>query len=216
MRVRVTVVGDAHVEVHRDGRGSREFVGGRGVDAAIGLAVLGDEATLVAAIGDDRDGERIRSVLHDFGVRLVSGGAVHGTARVVVDRRDGRRSVRSEEVAAPEQTAARGIRFDKTRAAIAVADLVVVSAFAFANDARFDELVAAVERPEARLLVDGDPRQPVDTVAAVAHLLAHGVSRGSTQAWDDALEAAMTTLATAARPGRPAPRSAQSPTERGS
>lgn len=192
-RARVTVVGDAHVEVHRDAHGSIEFVGGRGVDTAIGLAVLGEEATLVATVGDDEDGTRIRAVLRDYGVRLVA-------------------------------VAAGGLPVDEVmRRAVVDADLVVLSGSPFADDARLDELIEAVERTGARFIVDGaaSPWMPrgrtVDSPAAVAHLLAQGDPPASSEAWDDALEAALAALAAAPWPGRGAgTRSPHAPTDRGS
>ncbi|MFF2276723.1 PfkB family carbohydrate kinase [Agromyces sp. NPDC058126] len=250
-RARVTVIGDAHVEVHRDAGGSREFVGGRGVDAAIGLSILGDEATLVSAVGDDEDGDRIRSVLRDYGVRLIAGRPDGATARVAVDRRDGGGRTGPDEPA----IALRDIPIDEeARGAIADADLVVVSGVTFTDEARLDEFLAAVEHPEVRLVVDREapagmprsptgssagldrlarsaafattgggapPRRPDGTVAAVAHLLAHGARPGPPdardEAWDDALEAPLAALAAAPWPGRAVgSRSPNALTDRGS
>ncbi|MFE6967642.1 carbohydrate kinase family protein [Agromyces sp. NPDC057679] len=237
--------------MHRDAGGSREFVGGRGVDAAIGLSILGDEATLVSAVGDDEDGDRIRSVLRDYGVRLIAGGPGGGTARVVIDRRDGGGRAGPDEPA----IALRDIPIDEeARGAIADADLVVVSGVTFTDEARLDELLAAVEHPEVRLVVDREapvwmprgrtgssagldrlarsaaftttsggapPLRPCGTVAAVAHLLAHGDRPGSPDArdaaWDDALAAPLAALAAAPWPGRAAgSRSPSAPSDRGS
>lgn len=205
LRARVAVIGDARVEVHRDERGSRELVGGRGLDAAIGLSLLGDEPTLVAELGDDTHGDRLRTVLRDYGVRLVDGASA--------------------------------------RRAVAEADLVVVSGFPFEDGARIDALTAALERPELRFVVDGErpagmpharevhstdlarPSEqagdataplPGSTVAAVAHLLVHGVAPAPRAAWDGALEAALARLAAAALPGRSDPRARPAPDDRGS
>ncbi|MFF2495696.1 hypothetical protein [Agromyces sp. NPDC058064] len=243
---RVTVIGDALVEVHRDERGSREFVGGRGVDAAIGLSVLGDEATLVAAVGGDEDGDRVRSVLGDYGVRLVAVASASGTRRVVVERTTGDRIGMGIGRDLPEREEGLGagaLGLDEAaRTTITGADLVVVTGLTL-TDPLVDELIAALERPGLRLVVDaaapaGMPRADADLparldrlatsalftvpadddapVAAVAHLLARGVAHDSPAAWDAALDAASATLAATALPGRTAPRPRPAPTDQGS
>ena len=68
---RITVVGDALIDELRDAHGSREFVGGAALNVAVGLALLGEDVTLVAMLGDDEPGERIRAYVRDYGVRLV-------------------------------------------------------------------------------------------------------------------------------------------------
>lgn len=152
---RVTVVGDALIDELRDPHGSREFVGGAALNVAVGLALLGEDVTLVAMLGDDEPAERIRAFLHDYGVRLVESPSAHGTSRAVSDRSEGGEP-RYEFNEAAKQ---RGIRFDETtRAALDEADLVVVSCFPFDFAEQYGELVAAIERPEERVVVDGNPR----------------------------------------------------------
>jgi fructokinase len=151
---RVTVIGDALIDELRDPRDSREFVGGAALNVAVGLALLGENVTLVAMLGDDEPGRRIRSYLHDYGVRLVESPSPHGTSRAVSDRTDGEPRYEFNEAAQR-----RRIRFDDaTRAAIDDADLVVVSCFPFDDDEQYSELVAAITRPEHRVVVDGNPR----------------------------------------------------------
>ena len=152
---RVTVVGDALIDELRDPHGSREFVGGAALNVAVGLALLGEDVTLVAMLGDDEPAKRIRAYLHDYGVRLVESPSAHGTSRAVSDRSEGGEP-RYEFNEAAKQ---RGIRFDETtRAALDEADLVVVSCFPFDFAEQYGELVAAIERPEERVVVDGNPR----------------------------------------------------------
>jgi fructokinase len=152
---RVTVVGDALIDELRDPHGSREFVGGAALNVAVGLALLGEDVTLVAMLGDDEPAERIRAYLRDYGVRLVESPSAHGTSRAVSDRSEGGEP-RYEFNEAAKQ---RGIRFDETtRAALDEADLVVVSCFPFDFAEQYGELVAAIERPEERVVVDGNPR----------------------------------------------------------
>lgn len=151
---RVTVIGDALIDELRDRGGSREFVGGAALNVAVGLALLGEETTLVAMLGDDEPARRIRSYLRDYGVRLVESPSAHGTSRAVSDRTDGEPRYEFNEAARR-----RSIRFDDaTRAAIDEADLVVVSCFPFDDAGQYAELVAAIGHPERRVVVDGNPR----------------------------------------------------------
>lgn len=151
---RITVVGDALIDELRDPHGSREFVGGAALNVAVGLALLGEEVTLVAMLGDDEPARRIRSYLDDYGVRLVESPSALGTSRAISDRTDGEPRYEFNEAAKR-----RGLRFDEaTRAAFDEADLVVVSCFPFDDAEQYAGLVDAIERPEDRVVVDGNPR----------------------------------------------------------
>jgi len=151
---RITVVGDALIDELRDPSGSREFVGGAALNVAVGLALLGEDVTLVAMLGDDDAAARIRSYLRDYRVRLVESPSEHGTSRAISDRTDGEPRYEFNEAAKQ-----RGIRFDaSTRSALDEADLVVVSCFPFDFAEQYGELVAAIARPEERVVVDGNPR----------------------------------------------------------
>ena len=151
---RVTVVGDALIDELRDEHGSREFVGGAALNVAVGLALLNQDVTLVAMLGDDEPASRIRAYLRDYGVRLVESPSAHGTSRAVSDRTDGEPRYEFNEAAKR-----RGIRFDDaTRGALDEADLIVVSCFPFDDATQYDALVEAIDRPNERLVVDGNPR----------------------------------------------------------
>jgi fructokinase len=122
---------------------------------AVGLSLLGEDVTLVAMLGDDEPAERIRAYLHDYGVGLVESPSRYGTSRAVSDRSEGGEPRYEFNEAAKR----RGIRFDDaTRAALDEADLVVVSCYPFDDDAQVASLVAAIDRPDERLIVDGNPR----------------------------------------------------------
>ncbi|SIO04087.1 carbohydrate kinase family protein [Agromyces cerinus] len=151
---RITVIGDALIDELRDQRGAREFVGGAALNVAVGLALLGEDVTLVAMLGDDEPATRIRSYLRDYGVRLVESPSALGTSRAVSDRTDGEPRYEFNEAAQR-----RSIRFDEaTRAAIDEADLVVVSCFPFDDAEQVAELRDAIARPGERLVIDGNPR----------------------------------------------------------
>ncbi|GAA1817573.1 carbohydrate kinase family protein [Agromyces neolithicus] len=151
---RITVIGDALIDELRDPAGSREFVGGAALNVAVGLVLLGHDVTLIAMVGDDEPGARIRSYLVDHGVRLVESPSPFGTSRAISDRRDGEPQYEFNHAAQR-----RGIRFDSaTRAAIADADLVVISCFPFDDAEQYAALRDAIARPGERLIVDGNPR----------------------------------------------------------
>jgi fructokinase len=151
---RITVVGDALIDELRDQTGAREFVGGAALNVAVGLALLGDDARLLAMVGDDGAAEHIRAYLDDYGVRLVASPSEHGTSRAVSIREDGEPRYEFNEAAQH-----RRLSFDDaTRAALADADLVVVSCYPFDDDEQVDLLLDAIEGPEHRLVVDGNPR----------------------------------------------------------
>jgi fructokinase len=151
---RIIVIGDALIDELRDPHGSREFVGGAALNVAVGLALLSEQTTLVAMVGDDEPGDRIRAYLRDYRVGLVESPAPLGTSRAISDRTEGEPRYEFNEAAKR-----RGIRFDPSvRSAIDEADLVVVSCFPFDDDAQYAELVAAIADPGRRVIVDGNPR----------------------------------------------------------
>ncbi|WP_394552013.1 PfkB family carbohydrate kinase [Agromyces sp. MMS24-JH15] len=153
-RPRITVVGDALIDELRDPNGSREFVGGAALNVAVGLSLLGDDVTLVAMVGDDEPGRRIRAYLDDYGVRLVASPSPHGSSRAISDRRDGEPRYEFNEAAQR-----RALRFDEaTLRAIDEADLVVVSCFPFDDAEQSGALRDAIARSADRLLLDGNPR----------------------------------------------------------
>lgn len=154
MSARVVVVGDALIDEIRDEHGSRDFVGGAALNVAVGLAVLGFTPTLLAMVGDDADGEAIRSFLDEHGVALIATRAPTGSSRAVSDRSEG-------EPRYIFNTAAlnRRINFDaRQRVALAEADLVLVSCFPFDDQFQADALAEAVSEPESRLVLDANPR----------------------------------------------------------
>jgi fructokinase len=151
----IVVVGDALIDELRDATGSRDFVGGAALNVAVGLALLGVRTTLIAMVGDDESGERIRSFLSEYGVRLVESPSERGTSRAVSDRSEGGEPRYEFNDAARH----RRLVFDtSTRSALAGADLVVVSCYPFDDDQQVDSLLEAIDDPEHRLVVDGNPR----------------------------------------------------------
>lgn len=151
----VVVVGDALIDELRDDHGVREFVGGAALNVAVGLTRLGVPATLVAMLGDDEPASRVRRYLADFGVDLIATPSLLGTARAVSMRSGGGEPVYEFNEASQQ----RRIRFgDAERAAMADADLVVISCFAFDDPEQTAELAEAVDAAGTPVAVDPNPR----------------------------------------------------------
>ncbi|HXH33162.1 MAG TPA: PfkB family carbohydrate kinase [Plantibacter sp.] len=151
---RVVVIGDALIDEFRDETGSRDFVGGAALNVAVGLSVLGVPTTLIAMIGDDVDGARIRAFLDQHGVELVATVGPNGSSRAISDRTDGEPRYEFNEAAWN-----RAVDFgDAEHAAIDAASLVVVSCFPFDDVAQTAALEAAVADAPSRLVIDPNPR----------------------------------------------------------
>jgi fructokinase len=151
---RVVVIGDALIDELRDASGSQDFVGGAALNVAVGLSRLGVPTTLIAMIGDDADGQRIRAFLDQYGVGLLATPGLLGSSRATSDRAEGEPRYLFNEAAR-----ARRIAFgDEERLAIADARLVVVSCFPFDDDEQSVALEDAVANPGRRLVLDPNPR----------------------------------------------------------
>lgn len=147
------VIGDALIDEIRDDSGVREFVGGAALNVAVGLRRLGIPTTLIAMVGEDVAGAHIREYVADHGVRLIASAAPHGSSRAVVTRAANGEPSYVFNRAAQERT----IRYsDEAEAAIADADLAVVSCFPFDVSAEVDALAAALDG--ARLAIDPNQR----------------------------------------------------------
>jgi fructokinase len=151
---RVVVIGDALIDELRDAAGSSDFVGGAALNVAVGLSRLGVPTTLIAMVGDDADGQRIRAFLDQYGVNLLATPGLLGSSRATSDRTDGEPRYIFNEAAR-----SRRIVFgDEERLAIADARLVVVSCFPFDDDEQSAALEDSVSNPGRRLVIDPNPR----------------------------------------------------------
>ncbi|MDJ0338599.1 PfkB family carbohydrate kinase [Cryobacterium sp. PH31-O1] len=151
---RVVVVGDALIDELRDSEASREFAGGAALNVAVGLAVLGLPTALIAMVGDDAHGAVIRAFLEKYGVQLIATAGPLGSSRAVSDRADGEPRYFFNDAAK-----ARRIEFGVAeRAALAAAELVVVSCFPFDDTAQTEAFASCVSDPERRLVIDPNPR----------------------------------------------------------
>ncbi|MET0862146.1 MAG: PfkB family carbohydrate kinase [Microbacterium sp.] len=155
MTGRTVVIGDALIDELRDDTGVREFVGGAALNVAVGLSRLGVPTTLIAMVGDDEAGSHIRSYLSDFGVDLIATVGPNGSSRAVSTRSGAGEPVYEFNEAAQQRRVDFG---DAERAAIADADIVVVSCFPFDDPAQTDELARAVRDGRTPLAIDPNPR----------------------------------------------------------
>jgi fructokinase len=151
----VVVVGDALIDELRDDTGVREFVGGAALNVAVGMSRLGVPTTLIAMVGDDEPGARIRSYLADFGVDLIATPSPLGTARAVSTRSAGGEPTYVFNDAAQQRRIHYG---DAERAAMADAVLVVVSCVALDDAEQTAELADAVAAASVPLVIDPNPR----------------------------------------------------------
>jgi len=152
---RVVVIGDALIDEIRDEAGVREFVGGAGLNVAVGLSRLGVPASLIAMVGDDDAGEQIRAFLDEHDVDLLVSPAEHGSSRAVSTRSPQGEPVYVFNEAAQNRRVAYG---DAERAAIADAPMVVVSCFPFDDEQQTDLLIEATASASTPLAIDPNPR----------------------------------------------------------
>ncbi|MDQ1130684.1 PfkB family carbohydrate kinase [Microbacterium sp. SORGH_AS_0888] len=151
---RVVVIGDALIDELRDESGVREFVGGAALNVAVGLSRLGLPTTLIAMVGEDEAGDRIRSYLDDYGVDLVATPSPLGSSRAVSTRVDGE-PVYEFNAAAQ----ARRIHFGEAeRSVVSGAAVTVISCFPFDDEEQTAELVSVIEHAPALVALDPNPR----------------------------------------------------------
>lgn len=155
MSGRIVVIGDALIDEIRDDAGVREFVGGAGLNVAVGLSRLGVPASLIAMVGDDAAGEQIRAYLAEYDVELLASPAAHGSSRAVSTRSSEGEPQYVFNDAAQNRRVAYGAA---ERAAIAAAPMVVVSCFPFDDREQTDALVDAVASAGTPLAIDPNPR----------------------------------------------------------
>ncbi|WP_104182097.1 PfkB family carbohydrate kinase [Arthrobacter sp. B0490] len=150
----VVVIGDALIDELREPTGSQSFPGGAALNVAVGLTLLGVPATLIAMVGDDVDGRRIKDFLKQHNVELLATPAPYGTARATSDRTHGEPRYVFNQAAQHRTLVFQGAH----RAAVAQAALVAVSCFPFDNQVEVDSLTALIGQPERRLVIDPNPR----------------------------------------------------------
>lgn len=153
----VVVIGDAYIDevLDRGGRSATSHVGGSGLAVATDLALLGISCTLIASIGDDAAGERIRHHLDEHDVGFLPTTGRHPTGLVQSLHTRGRTVSTYDEA-----SRLRRIEFDDEQtAAIGDAPFVAVAGFAFDDKKQQRKLLVAVRQPQNRLVLDPNPRE---------------------------------------------------------
>lgn len=154
MTAKAIIIGDALIDEIRDDTGVREFVGGAALNVAVGLQRLGATASLVAMVGDDHDGEHVRSFLTSFGVNLIESPAPRGTARAVSERVNGEPHYVFNEAARK-----RMIAFSQgAESSAAEADVIAASCVALDNEQQSEALMRFLDSNEVPFALDANPR----------------------------------------------------------
>jgi len=159
----IVVVGDALIDEIESPDGSSEFIGGAALNVAVGVARLGAPAQLIAMVGDDEPGERIRAFLAEHGVELIATTGPLGTSRAVSRRTPDGEPYYEFNAAAKNRRVEFG---EAERAAIAGASVVAVSCFPFDDAEQTNAFYDAVAASDAEFVVDPNPRSDMLTDAA--------------------------------------------------
>ncbi|WP_069386036.1 carbohydrate kinase family protein [Cellulosimicrobium cellulans] len=107
-------------------RGSYDTVGGTSAGKALNLAALGRAVTLRTVLGDDDEGDRVRSTLEAGGVRVLAEPSPDGRTESHLNLMDADGGRLSVYLRAPGEVAAGGPTWAATTAALAAARVVVV------------------------------------------------------------------------------------------
>ncbi|MFC0678543.1 PfkB family carbohydrate kinase [Lysobacter korlensis] len=151
---RVVVVGDALIDELRTDAGSSEHVGGSALNVAIGMSLLGVPSTLVAMVGADDDGTRIRDTLSRHRIPLLATATPFGTGRATSTRVDGEPMYWFNAAAMH-----RALDFGgATGRALRLASMVVLSGFPFDDEGQVDALESALAGRNSIVLIDPNPR----------------------------------------------------------
>lgn len=153
----VAVVGDALIDevVISTQEPGEELVSGAGLNLAVGLCRLGVPTTLVATLGDDPAGEKVRDYLREHAVALVASPSSLGTSRATSTRAASGEPYYSFNPAAMRRV----IQFDSEAAlALRVAAAVVTTCFPFDDLAQSEALLSTLRGARGVYVVDANIR----------------------------------------------------------
>jgi fructokinase len=154
----VISIGDCIIDAVEIGPGQTErHPGGGALNLAVGLSRLGLRSDLVARVGMDPDGFRLRRYLNEEGVRLFETPTVDPTGVVSSHRANGEPTYSF----APVMFRRRIAFTHATLAAMAKAEAVAVNTFPFDNTAQVVSLVEAMRQVKGLIVVDANPRPSV-------------------------------------------------------
>ncbi|WGW10857.1 PfkB family carbohydrate kinase [Saxibacter everestensis] len=151
---RTLVIGDALIDEVRTNDGNSRFPGGAALNLAVGLSILDLRAGLVTCVGDDMDGEWLRSYLEQNDVATFAAENPLGTGVAISDR--------TESEPRYEFNEAMVNRFVDVDSDVCTAasrsDLVAINSFPFDNAAQLSALDTLLDSTSALIAVDPNPR----------------------------------------------------------
>jgi len=152
----VISIGDCIIDAVEIGPGQTErHPGGAALNLAVGLSRLRLCSGLVARVGADPDGFRLRRYLKDEGVHLFETPTVDPTGVVTSSRAAGEPTYSFGPVMFRRRVAFT----DATLSAMAEADAVAANTFPFDNPEQVAALVEAMHQATGLTVVDANPRQ---------------------------------------------------------
>ena len=137
---------------------STESVGGAALNVAVGLSRLGFPATLLAMVGDDEAGSRIRETLATHGTALLASPSPHGTSRAISVRNAGGEPSYEFNRAAQQRQIDFSGDFGR---AVRAADAVITSCFPFDHRAQSQALLEVVTDHPGLYVVDPNARPTI-------------------------------------------------------
>jgi len=160
----VVTIGDCIIDaVEMLGEAPRLCPGGAGLNLAVGIARLGLPSVLLARVGLDRNGGRLRRHLREEGVRLVNTPNADFTGAAIASRVGGEPSFRFS----PPMYRRRLGFTPLVRQLIAEAAAVAVNSFPFANPQQASLLAQALGEARGPVAVDPNGRPTlIDDAAA--------------------------------------------------
>lgn len=148
------MIGDCIIDEILDPGGAQRWPGGAGLNLAVGLRTLGVPTTLIAQVGTDQDGARLREYVERNDVRLVAKSAPEGTGVATSDRTEGEPSYSFNAA-----LAGRGLSFDDDDLElVSTADAVVVTSINLDDQSQVDGLLSLWHAAPALRAIDPNPR----------------------------------------------------------
>lgn len=170
-RARVTVVGNALVDVIITREGRFPQLGGAGLNVAMLLALGGARVSLVTAIAADRAARAVQRLASEMGIELIKGGQASATPRANVHLEGGAPSYEFDlSVYSPFDFSPPVMR------SVASSDLVVVNAFDYSAGHQVSSLRRLLDTCNGWRVVDpnvrpGLLRNPGDVMRSLRQLL---------------------------------------------
>jgi len=152
--VKTVAIGDCIVDLVEKNGDMVWYPGGAALNLAVGLARLDHDSALVAQIGQDAYGMRLMRYAREEQVQLLATPNIDFTGVAISTRINGEPNYHFN---APMHRR-RMIPDEKITTALATADGVAISSFAYDVDEQIDAFYAALHARKGKLFVDPNPR----------------------------------------------------------